>query len=60
MDKLIKKIKSVLPLKTKILLSYLKNINHNPYSLNSFFANYGSVSDFFIFDQDSYSIGFIL
>ena len=59
MDKLIKTIKTVLPLKAKFVLSYLKNINHNPYTLNSFFECYGNVSDFFIFDQDSYSIGFI-
>jgi len=59
MDKLIKKIKSSIPLKSRILFSYLKNINHNPYTLRANFSSITNISDFFIWDQDCYSMGFI-
>lgn len=59
MANLINKIKSIIPLKTKIILSYLKNINHNAYDLNYFLKPNTSSSDFFIWDKDCLSIGFI-
>lgn len=59
MDKLIKFLKSFIPLKTKILFSYYKNFNHNPYSLRFIFGNKANISDFFVWDQDCYSMGFI-
>jgi len=59
MAKLIKKIKNIIPLKTKVIFSYLKNINHNPYSLKSLLKPNQNTSDFFIWDRDCSSIGFI-
>ena len=59
MAKLIKKIKSIIPLKTKIILSYIKNINHNAYTLSYFLKPKTSSSDFFIWNRDCLSIGFI-
>ena len=43
------KIKSLLPIKSKLFLSYLKNINHNPYSFRALNIQKSSVSDFFVF-----------
>lgn len=51
MDKLRISIKKIVPLKMKIILSYLKNINHNSYSLSSMLNPPKNVSDFFVFDS---------
>lgn len=59
MAKLIKNFKSIIPLKTKIFIGYLKNLNHEPYSLESLTNPDSTFSDFFIYDRDCVSIGFI-
>ena len=51
MDKLRISIKKIIPLNLKIILSYLKNINHNSYSLSSMLNPPKNVSDFFVFDS---------
>ena len=56
---LIKNFKNVIPLKTKILFSYLKNFNHIPYSLESLINPDLTISDFFVYDRDCVSVGFI-
>ena len=59
MDKLIKKIKSIVPLKARVVLNYFRNINHNPYSLKALLNNDLNSSDFFVFDRDCSHIGFV-
>ena len=46
-------------MKTKIFFSYLKNFNHIPYSLESLINPDSTISDFFIYDRDCASVGFI-
>ena len=53
------KIKRLLPIKSKLFLSYLKNINHNPYSFTALNIQKSSVSDFFVFDRDCHRICFV-
>ena len=53
------KIKSLLPIKSRIFFSYLKNINHNPYSLKALNIQKSSVSDFFVFDRDCHRLSFV-
>ena len=50
MDRLKILLKKNIPLKIKIFLCYLKNINHNPYSLWCMLNPPNNVSDFFVFD----------
>ena len=59
MAKLIKKLKGIIPFKAKIILGFIKNINHTPYSLKSFLKLQYNSSDFFVFDRDCFHIGFI-
>ena len=59
MVNLVKKFKSFIPLNTKIFFSYLKNFNHIPYSLESLINPDPTISDFFIYDRDCLSVGFI-
>lgn len=58
MVKLIKRLKNIIPLNGRILFAYIKNINHNPYSLNSLLSLDSNISDFFIWDKDCLRIGF--
>ena len=59
MDKLRISIKKIIPSKIKIFLSYLKNINHNSYSLSSMLYPPPNVSDFFVFDTYCDKVVFI-
>jgi hypothetical protein len=59
MDRLIEFLKKIIPLKLKIFLIYLKNINHNPYSLWAMFNPPDNVSDFFILDSECEKVVFI-
>ena len=59
MANLIKNFKTLIPLKTKIFFSYLMNFNHIPYSLGSLINPESAISDFFIYDRDCFSVGFI-
>ena len=59
MDMIKNKIKNLLPIKSKVFLSYLKNINHNPYNLRSLKIQNSSISDFFVFDRDCYQLSFV-
>ena len=59
MDMIKKRIKSLLPIRSRILLSYLKNINHNPYKLGSLEIQKSSISDFFVMDRDCDKISFV-
>tara|TARA_B100001248_G_scaffold238951_1_gene203894 strand:- start:544 stop:1368 length:825 start_codon:yes stop_codon:yes gene_type:complete len=59
MDKLRISIKKIIPSKIKIFLSYLKNINHNSYSLSSMLNPPPNVSDFFVFDTYCDKVVFI-
>ena len=59
MDMTKNKIKSLLPIKSKLFLSYLKNINHNPYSFKALNIQKSSVSDFFVFDRDCHQLSFV-
>ena len=45
-------LKKIISVKVKIFLSYLKNINHNPYSLWFMLNPPENLSDFFIFDSN--------
>ena len=53
------KIKNILPIRSRVFLSYLKNINHNPYNLRSLKIQKSSISDFFVFDRDCYRLSFL-
>ena len=59
MDMIKNKIKNLLPIKSKVFLSYLKNINHNPYKLGSLEIQRSSISDFFVIDRDCDKISFV-
>ncbi len=59
MDMIKNKIKSLLPFKSRLLLSYVKNINHNPYSLRALQSQKSNVSDFFVFDKDCHRLTFV-
>ena len=59
MDMIQNKIKRLLPIKSKLFLSYLKNINHNPYSFRALNIQKSSVSDFFVFDTDCHRLSFV-
>lgn len=59
MDKLKILLKKFTSLKIKILLSYLKNINHNPYSLWYMLNPPENVSDFFVFDSYCEKVVFV-
>ena len=59
MDMIKNKIKRLLPIKSKLFLSYLKNINHNPYSFRALNIQKSSISDFFVFDKDCHRLSFV-
>lgn len=59
MDRLINFLKNIIPLKLKILLIYLKNINHNPYNLRAMLNPPDNVSDFFVIDSECEKVVFI-
>ena len=54
-----KRIKNFFPVEVKIVLSYLRNFNNNPYNLKFSLFPEKSISDFFVFDKDCLRIGFI-
>tara|TARA_Y100000991_G_scaffold210688_1_gene192254 strand:- start:1578 stop:2402 length:825 start_codon:yes stop_codon:yes gene_type:complete len=59
MDRLINFLKNIIPLKLKIFLIYLKNINHNPYSLWAMFNPPDNLSDLFVLDNECEKVVFI-
>ncbi len=52
-------INRVFPIEAKIIFSYLKDFNNNPYTLKSLLFPEKNISDFFIFDRDCFEFSFI-